>query len=196
MKFQMHQNSLFAVLLRSRWWVSFAVAIGLFAIARLFIPEKYVFYAMFFPLPFLVIGCIAAWKQLQAPSASRIVQTAEALRNMNWGEFADAIELAYRKDGFTVNRLSGGDADFETIKGGRIGLVSCKRWKAARTGVEPLRDLDAMRAKRDAHECTYMTVGEISGNAIAFAKQKNIHLFREVELARLLPGIARRSKAG
>ncbi len=194
MKLRMHQNSLFAVLLRSRWWVSFAVAIGLFAIARLLIPEKYVFYAMFFPLPFLVIGSIAAWKQFQAPSAARIAQTVEVLRDMNWGEFADAIELAYRQDGFTVNRLSGGDADFETIKAGRIGLVSCKRWKAARTGVEPLRELDSMREKRSAHECTYMSVGEISANAIAFAKQKKIHLFREAELARLLPAIARRAK--
>ncbi len=194
MKLEMHKNSLFAVLLRSRWWVSFAVAIGLFAIARLLVPEKYVIYAMFFPLPFLVIGCIAAWKQLQAPSASRIAQTAEVIRGMTWGEFADAIELAYRNDGFTVNRLSGGDADFEMIKGGRIGLVSCKRWKAARTGIEPLRELDATKEKRGAHECTYMAIGEVSANAVAFAKQKNIHLFREAELARLLPGIARRAK--
>ncbi|MSQ20672.1 MAG: restriction endonuclease [Betaproteobacteria bacterium] len=194
MKFEMHKNSLFAVLLRSRWWVSFAVAIGLFAIARLFIPEKYVFYAMFFPVPFVAIGCMAAWRQLQAPSASRIAQTAKVIRGLSWGEFADAIELAYRNDGFTVNRLSGGDADFETVKGGRIGLVSCKRWKAARTGVEPLRELDATREKRSAHECTYMAIGEVSVNAVAFAKQKNIHLFRETELARLLPRIARRAK--
>ncbi len=194
LQFRMHENSLFAVLLRSRWWISFAVAMGLFAIARMLLPDKYVIYAAFAPLPFAVIGCIAAWKQLQAPSASHIAQTAEVIRGMTWGEFADAIELAYRNDGFAVNRLSGGDADFETIKGGRIGLVSCKRWKAARTGVEQFRDLEGTRDKRGAHECTYITVGEISANAVAFAKQKKIHLFRDAELARLLPGIARRAK--
>ena len=37
----MAKNSLFAVLLRSPWWISFAVAAALFAIARLFMPELY-----------------------------------------------------------------------------------------------------------------------------------------------------------
>ncbi|MFN0298781.1 MAG: restriction endonuclease [Burkholderiales bacterium] len=190
----MHKNSLFAVLLRSPWWISFAVAIALFAVARLFLPDKYVVYAMFFPLPFVVIGCVAAWKQLQAPSATRIAATIDAVRGMSWGDFSSAIEQAYVRDGFTVNRLSGTEADFEVIKAGRIGLVSCKRWKVARTGIEPLRELYAARRAREAHECTYVAVGEISANALAFAKEKNIRLLHDVELARLLPGIARAAK--
>ncbi len=194
MKFQMHKNSLFAVLLRSPWWISFAVAIALFAVARMFLPDKYVVYAMFFPLPFVVIGCVAAWKQLQAPSATRIAATIDAVRAMSWGDFSSAIEQAYVREGFTVNRLAGTDADFEVIKAGRIGLVSCKRWKVARTGVEPLRDLYAARRKREAHECTYVAVGEISANALAFAKEKNIRLLHDAELARLLPGVARAAK--
>ncbi len=194
MKLQMHKNSLFAVLLRSRWWISFGVAIGLFAIARLLLPDKYVVYAMFFPLPFVVIGCIAAWKQLQAPGATRIAQTIETVRGMSWGDFSRAVEEAYRRDGFTVNRLSGAEADFEVIKAGRIGLVSCKRWKAARVGIEPLRDLYAARRAREAHECTYVGVGEFSANALAFAKEKNIRLLHDAELARLLPDLARAAK--
>ena len=38
MKWQMAENSLFAVLLRSPWWVSFLVAAGVFALMRYFLP--------------------------------------------------------------------------------------------------------------------------------------------------------------
>ena len=53
MKLRMHENSLFALLLRSRWWISFAVALGLFLLVRLFIPETY---AIVVPIPFVAIG--------------------------------------------------------------------------------------------------------------------------------------------
>jgi len=36
MKLTLPQNSLFAILLRSRWWVSLLVALGAFAVVRLF----------------------------------------------------------------------------------------------------------------------------------------------------------------
>ena len=62
MKLAMHENSLFAILLRSRWWMSFVVGFGLFAVVRLVIPDTY---AVMVPLPFVVIGCIAAWRQLR-----------------------------------------------------------------------------------------------------------------------------------
>ena len=63
---KMNENSLFAILLRARWWVSLAVAAGVFFLARLFVPP---FYAAFVPLPFLVIAGVALWRQLQQPSA-------------------------------------------------------------------------------------------------------------------------------
>ena len=52
MKLTMHENSLFAILLRSRWWMSFVVGFGLFAVVRLIIPDTY---AVMVPLPFVVI---------------------------------------------------------------------------------------------------------------------------------------------
>ena len=65
MKLKMSPNSLFAVLLRSPWWISLLVAGALFALARLFIPAAY---AIFMPLPFLVIATMAGWRQFRAPS--------------------------------------------------------------------------------------------------------------------------------
>ena len=183
MKLRMHENSLFAVLLRSPWWISLAVAAGLIALLRLVLPTVY---AVFAALPFLAIGCYAAWVQLRAPSAAKVGQRLEALRAKPWEEFAGAVESAFRREGYTVNRLDGREADFEIIKAGRVALVSCKRWKVARTGVEPLRDLHAARRKRDAHECIYLAAGEISANALAFSTQNNVRLVHGAELVRLL----------
>jgi restriction system protein len=181
----MHENSLFAVLLRSPWWISIAIALGLAAAARLVLPDLY---AIFVGLPFLVIGTYAGWKQLRAPSAAKVANALEAARAMAWTDFSRAIEDAFRRDGYKVSRLSGKDADFEMTKAGRVSLVSCKRWKAARTGIEPLRELDAARRAREAHEAIYVAAGEISDNARAFAAAKNIRLAHGAELARLLRG--------
>jgi restriction system protein len=183
MKFQMHEKSLFAVLLRSPWWISIAIAAGLFVAARLVLPGDYAF---FVALPFLVIGAVAGWKQLRAPSAKRVAATLEAVRAMTWSDFSRALEDAFRRDGYTVSRMNGADADFEVTKAGRVALVSCKRWKVARTGIEPLRELYAAKRAREASECIYVAAGEITDNARRFATENNIRLAQGAELARLM----------
>jgi len=180
------------VLLRSPWWISFAVAAGVFMVAqwifaRFSMPELYA-YAV--PLPFVVIGAYAAWQQLRAPSAEQLAKTLESLRAQSWDRFSAALEQAFRRDGYEVSRLGIAGADFELRKAGRTSLVGCKRWKVARAGVEPLRDLDAARLAREAHDCIYVAAGEITDNARAFASEKNIRLLQGAELAKLLPGTA------
>jgi len=188
MKFRMHENSLFAILLRSPWWISFAIAAAITTVVAYFVPPAY---AVIASLPFVVIGCIAGWRQLRVPSAARIERTLEAVRAMSWGDFSGALEDAFRRDGYTVSRHDGAAADFVMTKAGRTSLVGCKRWKAARTGIEPLRDLDAARRARDAHECIYVATGEFTDNARAFASAKKIRVLDVAELSRLLPRVGR-----
>ncbi len=188
MKFRMHPNSVFAVLLRSQWWISIAIAVGIVVAVRLVVPTVY---AVFAALPFVVIGGIAGWRQLRTPSAARVAKTLEAARAMSWGDFSGAIEDAFRRDGYAVSRFASPAADFEVTKAGRVSLVACKRWKVARTGVEPLRELDAARREREAHESIYVAAGEITDGAAAFARQHNIRLVHGVELAKLLPRVGR-----
>ncbi|MEO8143454.1 MAG: restriction endonuclease [Betaproteobacteria bacterium] len=183
----MNKNSLFAVLLRSPWWVSIAAAAGLFAVARALLPDAYAPYAFFSSLPFIVIGCVALWQQLRAPSAERVSATLESLRALNWDEFSAALEGAFRRDGYIVGRLNIAGADLELTKSGRVSLVGCKRWKAARAGIEPLRELEAARQERDAHESIYVAAGDISDTARAYAAEKRIRLLHDAELAKLLP---------
>lgn len=195
MKFEMAHNSLFAILLRSPWWISFAITAGFVVIAKSLLPAQYATYGAFGATPFFVIGCIAAWRQLRAPSPTRVAETLDAIRAMPWADFSAAIEAAYRRDGYTVERYPGPAADFELARNGRIALLGCKRWKVARTGVEPLRELCAARDTRDAHECIYVAAGEITDNARTFANAHGVRILSGAELARLLPTPGRGAKA-
>jgi restriction system protein len=180
MKLEMHKNSLFAILMRSPFWLSFAIAAGVFLLARLFLPE---IYALFVPLPFVVVGCIAAWKQLRAPSETKVADAVAVVRDLAWADFAAVIEESYRADGFTVTRIDGA-ADFELVKAGRKTLVAAKRWKAARIGIEPLRELVELRKRREAFDCAFVLTGEPSENAAKYAVDHNVRLLRDADLVR------------
>ena len=172
MKLQMHNNSLFAVLLRSPWWVAGLVAAGAFGATRLFLPTEF---AAFAALPFAAIAAYVAWKQLRAPSGRRIAARLERLRAMSWDEFAQAIEKGFSRDGYTVKRLGGKGADFELVQGSRSTLLACKRWKATRTGIEPLRELEDARARKARLPgCIYVATGEVTAQARAFAAERSI----------------------
>lgn len=190
----MAENSLFAILLRSSWWISIAIAAGLIVAAAALLPPDYSHFGVVVALPFIVIGAIAGWKQFQAPSPARIAGTLDTVRAMGWNEFAEAIEAAFRADGYVVTRLAGQAADFEMQKGGRTVLLAGKRWKVARTGIEPLRELVAARQKRDAQECLYVATGELTDNARRFATQNRIRILSGPDLARLMPAAGRAGK--
>jgi restriction system protein len=191
MKLRMAKDSLFAILLRSPWWISFAIAAGIVAVVKLVLPAVPVGYAVFAALPFIVIGAIAGWRQLRQPSRTRVVDTLEAVRAMSWGDFSGALEDAFRRDGYSVSRLAGPAADLELTKDGRTSLVACKRWKVARTGVDPLRELHEAKRAHDVHERIYVATGEITDGALKFAREKGIRVVHGAELAKLLPRVGR-----
>ena len=64
------------------------------------------------------------------------------------------------------------------------------RWKVARTGVEPLRELHAAMIARDAQACIYVAAGEVTDTARAFAEKENIRLVHDAELAKMFPLVA------
>lgn len=194
-EFKMAENSLFAVLLRSDWWISVAIAVGLVAVAMMLLPEAYRLYGAAMGLPFMAIAGMSLWKQLQRPSTARVDRTLDAVRSMSWPDFAAVVEEGYRSGGYEVRRMQNGAADFEVKKDMRTSLVSGKRWKVARTGIEPLRDLLAAKETHDAHACIYIAIGEVSDNARMFAAEKRIQLVGGPELALLLPQLRRAARA-
>jgi len=180
---KMHENSLFAHLLRSPWWVSFLLAAGVAAVCRIFIP---LVYAVFAGLPFIVVGCIAAWRQFREPSAAQVSKALEAAGAMPWPEFSQKLGEAFRREGYEVKPAARAGADLELERGGRTTLVAAKRWKATRTGVEPLKELAAAREAAEASDAVYVAAGEVTAQAQGLAREKRIRLLQGAELAKLL----------
>ena len=183
----MNENSLFAILLRSPWWGSALIAAAVIAGGRLALPEAYAQYALFAGLPFAVIAVHVAWKALRTPGAASVEKSLAVLRALSANAFSAALGEAYRGKGYSVAPCAAAGADLELARDGRVTLVACKRWKAARTGVEPLRELEAARQRREALEAVYVAIGEISDTARAYATEKQIRLVQGAELASLLP---------
>ena len=182
MKWDLPRNSLFAILARQPWWVSALIAAGSFMGLRLLIPEGM---ALFAAMPFAGIAIYALFQQLRRPGAKRVAKTLERARGLTGEGFVSALEEGFRREGYAVTRMNGG-VDLELRREGLTTLVACKRWKAMRAGIEPLREFDAATREHGAVGRMYVAVGELTENARAFAAEKNIRMVQEEELARLL----------
>ena len=185
MKFKMAPNSLFAVLLRSPWWISIGIAALFAALSYALLPEQYRLVGAMGGGPFLVIGLIALWQQSRLPSARRSGEILGAARKMGWPQFAALLEEGFAKQGYQVERVTGA-ADFSLRRQGRTTVVSARRWKAARPGEEALQTLLDAARKAGASECLYVTLGELSANAQSFAKRNQVQLMEGPALAYLL----------
>ncbi len=186
MKIKMSEKSLFAALLRAPWWVSFLVMLAVALVAGALLPDAYKTAGMLGAFPFFVIGVMAAWRQRNAISASRIQELLEQARGMGWRDFSVLVEEALRQQGFVVTRVTDGPADFLIEKNGRVTLVSAKRWKAATVGAEHLRELLAARESRDAFSCTCMSLGVFSQAAVDLANNSPMQLLGSANIAQLM----------
>ena len=185
----MAKNSLFAVLLRSPWWISAVLALVLGLLGAALLPDRFRVAGALSGLPFAVIAVIAARRQWHLPSTTRVAETQQALAAMPWPAFAALLEQAFRRDGYTVQRGKTDAFDFELERQGRRMLVSARRWKSARTGLDALRALQAAREASDAPDVLFVGLGEISANAQPFAAEHRIAIWQAAELAQALRGL-------
>ena len=185
----MAKNSLFAILLRSPWWISAVIALAIVGAGIALLPLEFRVIGVLSALPFVVIAVIAAKRQWHVPSAARVADVQQALASMPWPAFAALLERAFERDGYTVQRHKTGAVDFELERRGRRTLVSAKRWKSARTGLEPLRTLQAACNGEDAPDALYIGLGPISDNARPFAAEHRIAIWQAAELTRALRGL-------
>lgn len=185
MKFKMAPNSLFGILLRSPWWISMSVALAFAAAAHALLPEPYRLVGSMGAAPFVLVGLVSLWKQLRAPSAGRAQAIVEAVGAMAWPEFRDALEQAFVRDGFVVQRLQGA-ADLSLVRAGHTTLVSARRWKAARHGEESLHALHAAALAAGGERCIYVALGDLSPNAQRYAAQNQVQLYQGAALVQLL----------
>jgi restriction system protein len=202
MKFQMAKNSLFSILLRSPWWVSAALGVALGLLAMAVLPKDYRVAGLLSGFPFVVIGAMAAWRASKLPSAASIEQTQQAVATMAWPAFAGLLEQAFQRDGYTVEAREPRATpaiDFVLERKGRRMLVCARRWKSARTGIEPLRALQAAReAAGDdlPNDALFIALGEPTDSARAFAAEHRIAIWQAAELAQALRGMPLGARGG
>ncbi|WP_235582269.1 restriction endonuclease [Rhizobacter sp. Root1221] len=186
MKFQMAKNSLFAVLLRSPWWISLAIGLALGLVGFALLPVQFRVAGALSGMPFIVICVIAARRQWHLPSAARVAQTQQALAAMTWPAFAALLEQAFQRDGYTVQRSQADSVDFELERQGRRMVVCARRWKSARTGLETLRALQGSRETRDVTDALYIGLAPLSDTAVLYARDHGITVWQAAELAHAL----------
>lgn len=179
----MAENSLFAILLRSPWWYSAVAAILLIVLASAIAHGKFLVIGISLSLPFFGIAVYAAIKQLQQPSAKQISKLIAQARKMTAAQVAEKIASNYRQERFDSNLFKGNAADMELTRGYRKLLLCTRRFKAANTGVEPLKQLVAAGTRVEATGYLYVTLGEVTVNAREFAKLNDIEIIQSNELA-------------
>ena len=185
----MAKNSLFAVLLRSPWWISVVIALALGLLSFALLPEQFRVVGALSALPFVVIGVMAARRQWHLPSTARVAETHSALAAMAWPEFAALLEQSFRRDGYTVEPGGAAAVDFTLERKGRRTLVCARRWKSARTGLEALRALQAAREPSDPPDALYIGLGSLTDTARSFAAEHRVAIWQAAELALALRGL-------
>ena len=187
----MAENSLFAILLRSPWWISVAVAAALAALMAALLPSDLAPWGMAAGLPFLVIGGMALRAQWGRPGERQVAALRDRVAAMPWRTFAGALDDAWQGQGVAVTRPQGAAAtaaDFLLRKGSATTLVSARRWKAASVGIESLRELQAALPAAEATDAAVVSLGELTPQARRFAAEHGIRVLGAAELAGLLGG--------
>jgi len=185
----MAKNSLFAILLRSSWWISLLIAAVLALLSFALLPQDLRVVGALSGFPFLVVSALALRRQWKLPSAARVEQTQQALAAMAWPAFAALLTQAFQREGYTLLQQAGKKEeayDFELERAGRRTLVSARRWKSARTGLEALRALQAAREAREADAAIHIGLAPLSEQAAPYAAAQGIAVWQAAELAQLL----------
>jgi restriction system protein len=182
---KMAQNSLFSILLRNPYWISFAIGFAFIGLSRLVLPDAYWLYGAFGSIAFFVIGGMAFVKQWKLPSTDRVAEVTEKVSTLSWKDFSDKLERSFVHDGYTVKRIDGA-ADFVVTKQGRVGIVSARRWKAAQHSEESLAALYAAKQDFGAADCTIIALGQLSDKAKRYASTNRVQVMQGLGLTQLM----------
>jgi restriction system protein len=174
MRWKMSERSLFALLLRSPWWVSFLLAGAISLAAAALLPDAYKIAGLLCSFPFVVIGLLAAWRQRNVVSAEQALALHQTLAKMHWRDFLPLITKSFIQQGYTVTLLNHSLADFSIHQKGQTTLVCAKRWKAAAWGMDHLQALVAQREEHQAIRLVCVSLQSLPKSLQSFTIQNRI----------------------
>ncbi|KAF1022178.1 MAG: hypothetical protein GAK30_01323 [Paracidovorax wautersii] len=175
-KFKLPPNSLFAILLRSRWWISFSLALAITLIAFVALPVAYAPVGAMGSLPFWAIGVVAFGRQWNQPSAAQREAALARLLSMNGRELTALLQRGFGADGYTVQATSRTGADLRLDRAGALTLVQTRRFKASSLGAEPLRELTQAMAAEGAADGIVVACGSVTEQASRWAAEHHIRV--------------------
>jgi restriction system protein len=174
MKWKMSDRALFAVLLRSPWWVSFVLVAVMSLASSALLPDDYKLIGALCSLPFAVVGTLAAWRQRSQLSPAQADALQRALAAMPWREFSPLLGQAFERQGYSVTVLNHGTADFMLTREGKTALVCAKRWKAAAWGIDNLRALLSEQEAQEASQLICVSLQPMPSPLKSIANQNSV----------------------
>jgi restriction system protein len=195
-------DSMIDHLLGRPWWVAVIVgALGYVVIAL--VPQLVLADGFILPVAGAFRGIALAWLGVclvaGAGSAVRsyfVARHFERLRGLSdirevsWRQFESLIGEGFRRRGFSVIETTqagpDGGVDLVLHKDSKKFFVQCKQWKASKVGVKPVRELFGVIAARNAAGGFFVTSGEYTEEARAFARQTSLELLDGKALEQLI----------
>jgi restriction system protein len=202
------------------WWVGAAIAaVGYFWLHRIAVSpaapgdiSSAVFRGLATGGQYLVpligsVGAVVSYfrRRRRGELVSSVTQSKsqDSLSGMSWREFEVLVAEGFKLQGYHVVETGGGGPDggidMVLSRPGANGtekyLVQCKQWRAFKVGVDVVRELYGVMAARGAAGGFVVTSGQFTGDAVSFARGRNVQLVDGPKLHGLLQQ-ARKGRKG
>lgn len=145
-------------------------------------------------VPFILTMSAFVWgyRQYQLSQMKKLaenVQTGADLSLLDWENFENLVAAGFAANGFQVQRTaSGADGgiDLNMARDGHRFAVQCKHYQARSVGVEKLRAFYGAMTHAGVEAGYFVTSGEFTADARAFATGKSLFLYNGQALLDLL----------
>lgn len=184
------------------WWVSLVAAVIVYVLLKFFLADmvsgpilKAVALSLqasagILVIPFCLTAMISAFEQFKRRRLLDIQTGIDSIRAMSWQAFEVMVGEIYRRQKYRVEEHGGagpdGGIDLLLFKGGRKIIVQCKRWRNTQVGVPLVRELYGIMAAEKADGCIFVSSGDYTPDALAFADGKPIELVDGTKLVALV----------
>lgn len=195
-------EGIFEIFTMLPWWASLVAAAIVYALLKFFLVGMVSSPALkamalglqssagMLVIPFYFTAMISAFKQFQRRRLLDIQTGIDSIRAMSWQAFEVMAGEIYRRQKYHVEEHGGaepdGGIDLLLFKGGRKIIVQCKRWRNTQIGVSLVRELYGIMTAERADGCIFVSSGDYTPDALAFADGKPIELVDGTKLVALV----------
>ncbi len=184
------------------WWVSLIAAAFVYALLKFFLADMVSSPALrgvvlslqssaeILVIPFYFIAMIFAFKQFRHRRMLDVQSGIESIRAMSWQAFEIMVGEIYRRRMYYVEEHDSTkpDSGFDLLlfKGGHKIIVQCRHWRNIQIDVSLVQELYGIMAAEKADGCIFVSSGDYTQGALAFANGKPIELVNGARLVALV----------